>query len=38
MKVKASKLGCMSDKGPSLVLQRVKNLPAIQETCVQSLE
>ena len=38
MKMKASKLGLMSDKGPSLVLQMVKNLPAIQEACVQSLE
>ena len=38
MKMKASKLGCMLDKGPSLVLQMVKNLPAIQETCVRSLE
>jgi len=38
MKMKASKLGLMSDKGPSLVRQMVKNLPAIQEACVQSLE
>ena len=38
MKMKASKLGCMLDNGPTLVLQMVKNLPAIQETCVRSLE
>ena len=37
MKMKASKLGLMSDKGPSLVRQMVKNLPAIQEAWFRSL-